>query len=279
MTDSNNKYLPAQGFVPPIGNLNHLGFRAFAPHPALQAWVQCYWLAQASSLPAEGFQETLYPDGGTTLSVHFVANQLPQLYFESRYQLTHRRFSGSINEIGVRFHPGGAYQLFGARISDIFGGELALTELGLPGVPLLQQQLLQSQDPLQQIRLIEHWLVQQANRQQAQSGVIQHFCSNLNTARADAGVLSDAYCLSRRQIERKFQQQIGLSPAYVRQLHCVKFARRLIAQSPLRSLTDIGLQSGFYDQAHFIRQFRKITHLTPGQYRAKKMSQIYNSAG
>ena len=52
---------------------------------------------------------------------------------------------------------------------------------------------------------------------------------------------------------------------------------------PQQALTDIALCSGFYDQAHFIHQFQRITGQTPGQYRRRKQSQFrmpqkYNSA-
>jgi transcriptional regulator GlxA family with amidase domain len=82
--------------------------------------------------------------------------------------------------------------------------------------------------------------------------------------------------LSRRQLERKFQQEIGLSPAHLKQLYRVKKARELIARNPAIQLIQVAHDCGFYDQAHFIRHFQKITGQTPGQYKQRKMSQIYN---
>ena len=83
--------------------------------------------------------------------------------------------------------------------------------------------------------------------------------------------------IGRRQLERKFQQEIGLSPLQLKQLNRVKQARKAISQNPVRPLIEVALDCGFYDQPHFIHHFQKITGQTPGQYKTRKMSQIYNT--
>ena len=268
---------PPSFYGPLIGELAHLGFRAFSPHPQLREWVQCYWLTQHEILPGEGYHEKMYPDGGSTLTFYFNDGHSPQMVYEARYQLTSRYFHGKLNNIGVRFHPGGAYQLLGPQISGAFGCDVALTDLSLPEVNCLHQQLADTQDAGQRLQHIENWLLHQARAHDAQSGIIQHLWPRLLDTSNSLEVLTQNYPLSRRQIERKFQSQIGVSPAHIKILHHVKNARRLISQNPLHSLVDVALACGFYDQAHFIRQFRSVTQQTPGQYRARKMSQKYNS--
>ena len=271
------KRFDMQPHISPIGNLTHLGFRAMAPHLRLQNWVQCYWLAQADNLPAPGFKEMLYPDGGTTLTFCFTPGQLPQIRFEARLNLSSRVFTGTVNYLGVRFHPGGAYQLLGRQIGETLGLDIALHDLQLNDVAKLQEQLASHQYNAQRLTLIENWLLQQEQHFQAQAGIVQHLWPRLVQHSENLHTLIQPYSLSRRQIERKFQQQVGLSPAQIKLLHNVKAARKQIADNPQGALTNIGLDCGFYDQAHFIRQFRSVTQQTPGQYRARKMSQKYNS--
>jgi hypothetical protein len=55
----------------PTPELPHLGFRRFLPHPHLRLWIQNYWTAQQHNLPIMGFTETLYPDGGMSLTFSF----------------------------------------------------------------------------------------------------------------------------------------------------------------------------------------------------------------
>jgi AraC family transcriptional regulator len=48
----------------------------------------------------------------------------------------------------------------------------------------------------------------------------------------------------------------------------IEFACRLLQSSSL-SVTQVAIQSGFYDQSHFTRAFRAHVGLTPGQFRSQ----------
>jgi AraC-like DNA-binding protein len=53
-----------------------------------------------------------------------------------------------------------------------------------------------------------------------------------------------------------------------------KYVRALLQlHEPSWPLTAVTYESGFYDQSHFIREFKAFTRLTPGEYR-KQMSHL-----
>jgi len=82
--------------------------------------------------------------------------------------------------------------------------------------------------------------------------------------------------LSAYHFARLFKQSIGLSPhQYVLQ-NRVERARRLIESGHL-TLTDIGFQVGFYDQAHFTKAFKQLVGVSPKVF-AKAVSAPLNSA-
>lgn len=71
--------------------------------------------------------------------------------------------------------------------------------------------------------------------------------------------------LSERQIERIFQDYIGISPRDFLKISKVNKAVAILNEYP--RLTDIAFECGYFDQAHFIRSFKSLTGLTPGEYR------------
>ena len=94
----------------------------------------------------------------------------------------------------------------------------------------------------------------------------------LNLIQRNRGVLSIEQltgiigCHSR-QLERKFNTAIGLSPKhYCTIVRTLGFVKSLQHATPKLNLTRSAYDSGYYDQAHLIREFRKITGLTPSQY-------------
>ena len=58
----------------------------------------------------------------------------------------------------------------------------------------------------------------------------------------------------------------------------IEKARSLIRSLNFNSLTDVGCELDYYDQAHFIRQFKSLVKETPSQYfkEKKQMSLLYN---
>lgn len=63
---------------------------------------------------------------------------------------------------------------------------------------------------------------------------------------------------------RVFKNAMGLTPhAYLTQLRVDAARRRLSAGQPL---AQVATETGFVDQSHFTRSFKRITGVTPGQY-------------
>lgn len=79
--------------------------------------------------------------------------------------------------------------------------------------------------------------------------------------------LADAVSIHPLHLARSFRLQVGCSVgSYHRRLRLDYAARQLRVSQD--SLCKIALAAGFFDQAHFSRQFKKHTGLTPSQFRA-----------
>lgn len=257
-----------------FASLGHLGFQHFAPHPRLLPWVQCYWVAQQAHLPEGSVSETVYPDGGTTLIFNFARGDFPDIIFNATHSTSQMQFPGRVNRMGIRFHPGGAFQLLGVDMQYVAEGDSAADELAPPSLLQLRAHLAETPLVNQRLNMLDRWLLTLADK--ADNGLIQRLLPRLLLTQESFDQLSTQVPISRRQLERKFQQEVGFSPIQLKQLHRIKLARTLISRRPEQPLSHVGQDTGFYDQAHFIRQFQKITGLTPNQYRQKKMSQKYN---
>ena len=79
--------------------------------------------------------------------------------------------------------------------------------------------------------------------------------------------LCEALGIGRRQLERRFQQDVGLSPAGYRQRLRMERARWLLLNTDL-DITAVGLECGFQDGAHFSRAVRQALGASPRQVRS-----------
>lgn len=83
----------------------------------------------------------------------------------------------------------------------------------------------------------------------------------------DLRLLSEKTGYTDRSIRLKFERDIGFSPKQFCQI--VKFQNASIAilETNKFDFLEISSSHGYYDQAHFIRNFKKFTNLTPTQFK------------
>src|SRR5690606_41200774 len=70
---------------------------------------------------------------------------------------------------------------------------------------------------------------------------------------ASVAAVARALSVSERQLERRFLRRVGIGPKRFAQLRRFERATALMGTQP--SLTRAALAAGYYDQAHFIREF------------------------
>ena len=73
--------------------------------------------------------------------------------------------------------------------------------------------------------------------------------------------------VSCRHLTRQFQRAVGLSPKEFGRVSRFLHALQLLNAGNSRSLTDVALDCGFFDQAHFNHEFREFAGMSPGELR------------
>ena len=78
------------------------------------------------------------------------------------------------------------------------------------------------------------------------------------------------YCnLSTRQLQRRFQHVVGVSPKTLARTIRFEEIRRRLMFDPDTSLTDLAYEFGYADQTHFIHDFKEFADKTPGEFAAE----------
>lgn len=269
----------------PTRELRHLSFRRFMAHPLLRPWVQCYWSATLNKQLDQPKIEKLYPDGCTSLM--FTLSTSPQeiLQSNSTFEINKASFCGThslqtmtfekpCESFGVRLYPGSAFRLLAIPVSELGGETFDASDFGLPGYRQLQEELAQSRSVLERVTLLDNWLLAQAYRLQPNRGPVQEVWKKLQSKKSNLNSILSDVPSSRRTFERRFFSETGLSPGQLRGLLRIKNSRQLIRSNPHTSLTQIAQECGYYDQAHFSRQFHALVRETPGEYRQRQAQRI-----
>lgn len=168
--------------------------------------------------------------------------------------------------MAICFHPGMAYPFFRMPMHELSNKTIALAELWPAMAANLEDELSGLYTHAARVALVQKYLLQQL----ASNYLDQQVGHCLQQAQLSGGSitvneLSAQLGLSQRQLSRKFQENIGLSPkAYLRVSRFVQSLAQL-KKYPALSLTAIACESGYYDQAHFIRDYQTYTGHSPGE--------------
>jgi LacI family transcriptional regulator len=109
------------------------------------------------------------------------------------------------------------------------------------------------------------------------AGVVQQIRDHLNEVFGVERILRLSP-LSRRQLEQRFRRSVGSSPyAFLNELR-VERAKTLLTESHKRTLTRIASECGFNELRRFRAVFRRLTRLSPAEYRRNHVKQAANRA-
>nr|WP_262909240.1 helix-turn-helix transcriptional regulator [Mucilaginibacter roseus] len=98
--------------------------------------------------------------------------------------------------------------------------------------------------------------------------------------RQPIGELTGKLPVSRRQLERRFSTAVGLSPKQLSKMVRLQTSLKMLSEGQFSCLGDVAYDNDFYDQSHFINDFKEFTGLSPKEYYAGnlRMAMLFSSS-
>jgi AraC-like DNA-binding protein len=258
--------------------LSYLGFQLIPPRPDLRPYVRAYWLMRRDQSLLGYHEEYMHALGNFGLvfnlgdDVRLNGQPITQQVFLDGTNSQSRKmgFTGHIHLLGIQFQIGSTYPFFGIPLAEMVDQISVVEVLGKNRMMPLYDRVQSAASLSQQIAVLEDWLVARLAVGREPNMLVW---DSLRVIRSYGGILSiqqlaEWLFISQRQLDRLYQTQVGLSPKHYARLLRVDAARHALKGVQTASLTDLGLQFGFSDQSHFIREFKSIIGMTPGDYLA-----------
>ncbi|GAB3015600.1 hypothetical protein GCM10027051_19360 [Niabella terrae] len=166
----------------------------------------------------------------------------------------------------VLFTETGIPAFFKQPVYELFGSSVPLDAL-LPAseIARLEAQVVASIGNTGRIQAIEQFLYSRLLDHQSDALISDAVNSiHLHKGRLKIKGLADRLYISQDAFEKRFRNTIGASP---KQFCFTVKMRNIIRQNkPATRLLDLALEHGFYDQAHFNKDFKRFTGLTPTDF-------------
>jgi AraC-like DNA-binding protein len=244
------------------------------PTAPLRRFVECFWTLEGDGSVGTSPPERILPDGCVELILNF--GDRFQQHFDDEQRLQPRNFlvgqmtgpilispCGAVELLGIRFQPGGTRPFLDVPAHEVTDRVVDLGALSSKLERGLLRACADAQTLAGRVAAAAAFLSSRITAQKHDAQLLALAATiidrsglvSVDQLASDAGV-------SSRQLERRFQREIGLGPKLLARILRFQQVFRAVEQCDA-AWADVAVECGYYDQAHLIRDFNQFAQQTP----------------
>ena len=255
-------------------------YKEIRPGNRLKQYVKCYYIYESETNVA--FDDTVVPSGcieiifnlgtgkwQTAAGDGYVTTPAIELWGQIIRPLRIRSIGKNIM-LGIRFFPHAAACFLNDKI-DLFNNQVFdFCHLSGSTVSILYSKLLETTAWNERIELVEGFLLHRlslAERRLSKMVVVGDVMNEIGHEGFFDNIenVASRYGITARYLQKLFLQYTGLTPKLYGKINRFQNSLRLVTKKDT-SLTSIAYDCGYFDQSHFIREFKSFTGFTPSAY-------------
>ena len=240
----------------------------FDPSPDLAFFVEHYWMVRWDLRGQAPYRQEIlsYP------SVNLVFEREGPHYYTGVYgvppatYIRHLHGEGAV--LGIKFRPGGFYPFCKQPLSRLTGLNVPCGELLGVDVRLTERRMFELESAEQMAELAESFLRERKPQRDAQAELAGQMTETVSRDRSICKVeeLAGRFGLSVRALQRMFERYVGVSPKWVIRRFRLQEAAQQMESGHVPDWAHLAFELGYYDQAHFIKDFKSLIGKTPQEY-------------
>ena len=257
-------------------------FTFIRPTAQLQPYVSSYWAFESSSGIPITDSRIIVPNGKARIIIPY-KNSLSVIVnnttMESKGQdillsgiwdvpTTLSSHATDIGTIGMDLTPKGLYHLFKLNMHEIANRLFSFEDLFGRWGKRIQYSLGEFENPQEKVTFIQNSLIYLLNQNRKDYSLLDFLVNTIieSQGMVEIKTLEDRTGYTKRYLDMLFKEHIGTSPKLLASI--VRFQKfyKLWAQDPSKAFFKDDLYAYYYDQSHFIKEFKRFTGYTPQSY-------------
>jgi len=254
-------------------------YQTFQPHPSLAKYVRFFWSLEGEANANTPYIHRSMAEGCTELLFHYngvfdelLSNGKTESSFQSGISGQSqkvRRFTINQNfgMFGVYLYPFAISHLFSVPANELTNQMPDLKSILGIEADELEEKMMLAINHSARVNILSSFLLQRIQKASKQPPGIFETIQHVIDTHGSLNVkdLAARNFLSTRQFERKFMHYAGFTPKLFSRI--IRF-QHTVSQYGAKdtSLTDIAYSAGYYDQSHFIQDFKAFSGHNPKAY-------------
>jgi len=248
-------------------------------HPQLRKYIKFFWGIHSGYMQ---LNHKLIPVRNIDLKFnlsetpHYIClngkdHLLEEVYFSGlhdHYRHAHLKLHGNVDIIGICFSPDGLFPFFKIPVSEFKNQMLGASEVGFETAKTINERLKCAPDIFTRLSILEKELLNLLDPDQQTPATFRQLFNAL--MQSDNIPLIAEFCkrnsISVRKLERMFNKYVGLSAKTYGTLHRFQNCINQLFRMKYSKLSDVAYENGYFDQMHFIKEFKRFAGNTPKDF-------------
>ncbi|RKP48087.1 AraC family transcriptional regulator [Cohnella endophytica] len=237
----------------------------YDPAERLRTFVQHYWVVEWDLRGQEPYRQTVLSHPNVNLVIERGNTRIYGIWEKTSTQV----LQGKGRVFAVKFNPGGFYPFWRKPLSNLTRQSLAIEDVFGTEALTLEEDILSRDDVGSQVERMNRFLLERLPEQPDDN--VELLNEIVATLVSDHGILrveqlASRFSLGARTIQRLFDKYVGVSPKGVIQRFRLHEVTERIEKGENVDWVQLSHDMGYYDQAHFIRDFKAIMDKSPEEY-------------
>jgi AraC-like DNA-binding protein len=258
------------------------------PKDSLTNLIKSFWFIDSQE-DARIHQEKIIPDGYPELIFHYGAPY--RIHINGRWELQEKMLlagqiknyfllenTGVSKMMAIKFQPWAIKELFSIDMSSITDRVIPIPSHMATTTKELQKIAVSSESFQDKVQQMEYELESLVSKKRVDFSSKHKAVKALIASHGQLSLkeIQEKYQISERALERYFKTDIGLSPKFYTRIIRFSYIFQWV-QKPSIDWSEIVYKAGYYDQSHFIKNFKEFTGEDPSKYgfSAKNMGNFF----
>ena len=236
----------------------------YLPSEELVPFVEHYWIVEWNLRGQKPYVQEVLPHPCVHLTVEGddakVYGVMTKKFF---YRLT-----GEGRVLGVRFKPGAFYPFWGSPVSELTDTSVGLREaFGAEG-EVFEAVVLESKSDERMVEIAEAFLYRRLPERDMDAELMGQIVARIVSDRVLTKVedVAAKFGLGKRTLQRLFYCYVGVGPKWVILRGRIHDATDRLAEGESANWAELALDLGYFDQAHFVKDFKALVGVAPATY-------------
>jgi AraC-like DNA-binding protein len=236
----------------------------YLPFEDLGVFVEHYWVVEWDLKGHEPYVQEVLPHPCVHLTVEGDGSRVNGV-MTKKFSY---RLAGEGRVLGVRFKPGAFYPFWGSPISELTDASVGVGEaFGAEG-EAFERAVLGAETDGEMVEVAEAFIRERLPEPDADADLAGKIVGCMVADRELTGVdeVAERFGLGKRKLQRIFHRHVGVSPKWVILRARVHDVTDRLADGGAANWAELALDLGYFDQAHFVRDFKALVGVAPATY-------------